>query len=1309
MDETRDVISAEVEPIPPDSAVDASAAVAASSLDAEAAQEAAAPGGEHLDNDDDDGSEPAVEVAQVSAARSRDEAASDGDEHPDGDASVPGPGIQQDLHHSTVGANVAVVEGNVYVNGRPVKPVIQSIAEPALARYGGLFVRPSGFDKAVRGATAKRGGVLLVHGRDGAGKLCYAVNVALQLADPSGQPLAVWLYERRNDEAEALFAVLEKWKQRAPACVIVEDVFEKNVTLRDLAAPGLDQSMSRLAVAGLWLILTTDLPAGLLAGVPVPRLDVAPEEMKSIFFQHIDWYEIAERLPHAVAEFARRNWQKLQEVLLHPAQIESFCESLAHVVPRSEEELVDLANLVTTAGRNELRARFNALTSGEQLFALLVLLFDGWERRRIEEAYLASVRRLRADGMAWLADPARRGLDDLLAAVKAHDSAGRIEFDHPLYRDAVDEQLANRRHLLWPLVEILVEGELIPCAGRENAGAQRALGQAAGRLAVYDPARFERLLDELTADARRRPIALHAMEAAIACDYEATLGPLLATIRGWLRSEDDRLHVAAHALGRMHQAIGRLASRQQVRQGWSRRLGEIERALREVALRGAKRAVASAVARMNNTDPQGCAAMLRSWMSAREKPVRQAGRAGVAAVFEALAKHRRPAGPDRFGTVLGLIRPLLESAGTGSPQVAAVFAVLRGWLFTDAWRQPVAAALLAAATYASAQGRQRLRAALAAGWRADAEDSAAGRIAQAVAARSHSMDGLLSDWPSGGKGVLVIDPGFLALDGREPAAAGAEAPPGGGRRHAACGRLANLIKGQLDLAITYLGAPTPPAAAAGYDEAKLPPAPLHAVPRLLMPALAAWREERLRLVTVIGRGPLWDLEDAAARRPRIDHLVVVSSGEPPPPIPAMLCVPLDDEASDSAMSALDEGLRLRWAGDLATAEADAWAPTLTSLGVDVRTLAMEPELILSQWTETLDEPCTGAARLDVARRILCAFAWFAAWDLGRCIALVRRWLETPETAAAPAKPAIAAPVEETDPGGLARRCGAMAAAIAKMLFAVHSVRGVPPGERTPALLFDVLAEPLAARDRDGAEAVLAAVRRWLEDPVWAEYLAGDVREGRGRLLRWAERFKEDRLETLRALLPLPAEPLDRGLSDDAAAMMARIDRVLAGPPPELSPLRDNQQYLVIVFDAAEPRGKLRRRWADLAAELFAAAAKNPELAPVIYRMGEVRPAWTARALPVTGEHLVRGTPADVPRLLAPLLTASGLQPERVRRLVVIGTRPVLDVEDFLDGAWRNLLVFDGASMEAQTRPWFAELPPPVGESAAAVIHHLHLT
>lgn len=1309
MDETRDVIPAEAEPIPVDSAVDSSAVVAASSPDAEAAPEAAVPGGEHLDDDDDDGSEPTVEVAQVSAARSRDEAASEADEHPNGDASAPGPGIQQDPHHSTVGANVAVVEGNVYVNGRPVKPLIRQIAEPALARYGGLFVRPAGFDEAVHGATAERGGVLLVHGRDGAGKLCYSVNVALQLADPSGQPLSVCLYERRNDEVEALFAVLEKWRPRAPACVIVEDVFEKNVTLRDLASPGLQQSMSRLVAAGLWLILTTDLPEGLLAGVPVPRLDVAPEAMQPIFSQHVDWYELTERLPHAVAEFARRNWPKLQEVLLHPAQIESFCESLAHVVPHSEEELVGLAKLVTTAGREEIRAWFNALATGEQLFALLVLLFDGWERRRIEEAFLASIRRLRADGMAWLGDPARRGLGDLLAAVKAHDSAGRIEFDHPFYRDAVDEQLANRRHLLWPLIETLVEGDLIPCVGREHAGEQRALGQAVGRLAVYDPARFERLLDELSADTRRRPIAVHAMEAAIACDYEATLEPLLATIRGWLRSEDDRLHVAAHALGRIHQAIGRLASRQQVRHGWSRRLGEIERVLREVALRGAKRAVASAVARMNNVDPQGCAAMLRSWMGAREKPVRQAGRAGVTAVFEALAKHRRPAGPDRFGSVLGLIQPLLESAGADSPQVTAVFAVLCGWLSTDAWRQQVAAALLAAATYTSAQGRQRLRAALAAGWRADAEDSAAARIAQAVAARSHSMDGLLRDWPSGGKGVLVIDPGFLALDGKEPAAGGAEAPPGGGRRHAACGRLANLMQGQLDLAITYIGVPTPPVAAPGCEEANLPPAPLHTVPRLLMPALAAWREERLRLVTVIGRGPLWDLEDAAARRPRIDHLVVVSSGEPPPPIPAMLCVSLDDEVSDSAMIALDEGLRLRWAGDLATAEADAWAPTLTSLGVDVRTLAMEPELILSQWTQTLDEPCTGTARLDVARRILCGFAWFAAWSLDRCIALVHRWLKTPETAAAPAKPGFAAPVEETDPGGPARRCGAMAVAIAKMLFAVHSVRGVPAGDQTPALLFDVLAEPLAERDRDGADAVLAAVRRWLEDPVWAEYLAGDVREGRGRLLRWVERFKEDRLEALRALLPLLAEPLDRSLSDEAAAMMARIDRVLAGPPPELASLRDNQQYLVIVFDAAEPIGELRRRWADLAAELFAAAAKNPDLAPAIYRMGEVRPAWTARNLPVTGEHLVRATPASVPRLLAPLLTASGLQPERVRRLVVLGTRPVLDVEDFLDGAWQNLLVFDGGSIEAQTQPWFAELPPPVGESAAAVIHHLHLT
>jgi hypothetical protein len=235
--------------------------------------------------------------------------------------------------------------------------------------------------------------------------------------------------------------------------------------------------------------------------------------------------------------------------------------------------------------------------------------------------------------------------------------------------------------------------------------------------------------------------------------------------------------------------------------------------------------------------------------------------------------------------------------------------------------------------------------------------------------------------------------------------------------------------------------------------------------------------------------------------------------------------------------------------------------------------------------------------------------------------------------------------------------------------------------------------------------VLRAVRKWLQEPEGAAYLAGGVVEGRGRLLRWAEEFVPRQVQTLAASLPEALEnPAVDVATDPFAAAAAMLDRMrlqfALGRPKILPKLGVGESYGLIVLDASGPgTGSLE----ELAGKLFQSLNRDGRwIKPIVYRLGERQPAWLAGD-PAPPPGVLMPTGNCPPRLLGPILWDDGLSPGTVRFLLVLSSQPPLDVEDWIETDWRDRIVFYQPGSDEDRKPGFAALPALNGGNPASAI------
>jgi hypothetical protein len=677
--------------------------------------------------------------------------------------------------------------------------------------------------------------------------------------------------------------------------------------------------------------------------------------------------------------------------------------------------------------------------------------------------------------------------------------------------------------------------------------------------------------------------------------------------------------------------------------------------LYEISREG-KNCASFAIERIGRVDVQGMVDLSLEWIGHSDRNLSEVALRAARLTFQNLAKAAQPPSLERYRPILALFQAVIVGAEPVAYVTKAAFG-LANWLRSPAWREALVGSLLELSRSANGQGRTRLREALSRYW-SESPLPEAREVARALITRTYAMSGVLTDLPELGRCLLIVDPELSRVrlqKGKE-----AEAKRHAEGREGAILQILAMVEARMDVTILLLGAQQASEKTKGGLRLTSD-LPLH---RLMRPGVQSVGPERFRMVLILTAGPVIDLEDGLDAI-TADHKLVIAAN-------CDLAVPQGTERlrigrdlSARDLDAIETKLQSIWARAQAALEPAGWEPLLERLGISLGLLRAAPLSTLSAWAAELGKLPDDLDGHDPAKKILCALHRLAAADLGTCLHIVRAWLN-----------------DGTD---LERP---MAAAAAVALFrAVTAVPGIWGG-LAPQRIFDALAEPLARSGKDGTEAVLETVERWLADPVLAEVLAGAIEDGRCRLLRWAEDAAPQQVEAFQeALKPLRQSLEDTILGPSGEILDAVLDRLrirlAMGRPRPLPDLAAGETFGVIVIDATA-------RWGQFAADLFSRFNEPPTaLKPLLYRLGERWPSWVAGD-PNPKAADLSAVDVRLPRLLGPILNE--LSPTAVSFLVVLSGDMWIDGEDWIDSPWRERVFTFRQLPDAPFRPVLAAFP-----------------
>lgn len=1145
------------------------------------------------------------------------------------------------------------------------KPVFEEVPSSLTEQVKQLFVPPRGYPTPLPPSRT-----IVVAGPAHSGRFFCSVYIAealrLQwaLAEPEGKVL---LYNRLRREATPLLQALSFLEKGS--ILILEDALEKNVSERELTSNELLRLNAILEKRRSFLILTTT--AELKTGVPIISTKLL--DLPAIFEKHLLSYFASDEAGHEeVGELARRHKKKLAPLFASPFQVEHFFQKLRSRSPRSENEIQRLATEAIQAGRQDLRGWFDALPSHVKLIGLLACLMEGIGKSVVEALYVESVRRLRAGGFEWIADLRALGLLEAWHLLRVDSDTPQVQFTQKSIREELEWQVENRHILLWAVMQPIASDVAGKTLWREDVRARAILGAAVGWLGTWDDACFRSVL-EGWAHARdylaKSPenglgsLPGYALVENLLSDRGRGRPRVMKILSNWITSHDPALMWAAGAaLWRLYHAASGMATleisgKEQARLGLHliERLEELVsnvNTLGKINKQNEARVqlmncAASALKRIGEVDAPQFLSTLTSWFGEGSKNF--SWTASRAAQFMFLDLAERRVEPDSLDTEarLRLIEVILSRKSPESDAVVFMFDWLEQWLRWPTWGSEIRNHLLGIANWGPRSLRSALRAALSRYWMGSARSATgvSSETARALIARSYAMDGVLTQSPSLGRGLLIVDSDLVYGQGSRKA----EDPEGHRQAERREGTLRQIIamveavmaEKEMDVTVLLLGAQEATVRENGALRLTTD-LPLH---RLMKPGIQNIAPEHLRMVLLLTAGPVIDLEDALDSL-SADHKLVIAAGCDLEVSLGTELLRIKRDLSSRDLDAIEKKLRLLCARAQASLDPAAWGSLLERLGVDLTELDANPEATLAAWAAQLGEIPFPDGH-DPAKKILCALLRLAAADLDACLQIVRAWL-----------------TEEQD---LERP---MAAAVAVAL--VRTVTDAPSiwGGLAPQSIFDGLAGPLAASGKDGTDFMLETVERWLADPVLAEILAGAIEDGRCRLLRWAEEAAPQQLAAFeKALEPLRESLEETELGPSGEILDAVFDRLRVrlamGRPRPLPPLATGETYAVIVFDAAA-------RWGPLAAKLFKRFNQPEETRkPLLYRLGERWPSWVAGD-PNPDSSDLSPVGVRLPRLLGPILRE--LSPASVSFLVVLAGEMWIDAEDWLSSPWRARII-----------------------------------
>jgi hypothetical protein len=474
----------------------------------------------------------------------------------------------------------------------------------------------------------------------------------------------------------------------------------------------------------------------------------------------------------------------------------------------------------------------------QRLFALLLHLFRGLNRRTLETFYVDVVVKLRKDELSGVRDARETGFDELYRALRVDPDGSN--FRQPAFERYVARQVDNYPHLLWSVLRA-VQQTIEDFRDPHYWQFRLLLGESIGRFAE---GRFESLVP-LLEDLARHPhggvatVAGHALRQVCRSTpmHDAAVAALLDR---WARGRDAELVWSAIV------AAGRCLTAAGGRPDLARKLGDVLATAANAAVRWEVREWGEALERTLArtltdliTEAANVLDLLAGWLPARAetKPARrtkggdkpanaEAGPPSPGAcgrlVFRAIQSAIARARPSEDGAdtltigvhdrLLALLPKMIRAAEVLFPPADAdeelrdVFLALGDWLSVPEWEAPIARAVFDAVNDADADTRSAVRQLLLRTWldeSATAKMTPAARdlayqIARKALTRGQLLEGAVCDLPGGGRGVVLVD--------QCPAAGRSAAnPASAATARELAFRLAHQFNTQFDLTVGWFG------------------------------------------------------------------------------------------------------------------------------------------------------------------------------------------------------------------------------------------------------------------------------------------------------------------------------------------------------------------------------------------------------------------------------------------------------------------------------------------------------------------------
>lgn len=1014
-----------------------------------------------------------------------------------------------------------------------------------------------------------------------------------------------------------------------------------------------------------------------------------------------------------------------------PRQIDEFCRRRTRLPPNAaaQQEIELAAEIAGYSDPRFLRSWFENLDENAKLYAMLIALFGELNHSILDDIYLVAVKRLRDDGVTKLNDSRQYGLNDIFEKTHAVEHARAVSFADRAFELEVRHQIGNYRHLLWSLMDILLQ--LI-----EHYRApyywefRKALGVAIGQLGHYYANELEPTVFVNKLEALLHTLALHESGGVVAVvgyaldelcrassEYHAFVTNLL---KNWVESGDpDLMWASAAAVWRIYDGLARTAQADGGSSLAARRaadtlsnirttFAELAKTFDQFSDKARRKALVKIlqpdrpedvtlsplrepeIARqvlqqltvwaLNNVssilyavrwiaifDAEYAIRQINEWLSGKDDNLCALGQSASLQLFTESTDPEVQLIEERHKPLLDLIGPLLR---TDQEVVNTILQALLEWVRRPDWLPRVHHALLKAANRATEDEAIRLIDGLSHEWlNSDVFD--ARRIGQSLIARACAILGMPVDLP--GRYIAVI------LDGSRGSRLN--------RLSALLGReLYERLDSQVETRVAQLGdirvfaQSSQPVSTSDLqmDYAKA---------NLLMPPLEQLDQSTLHFALVVTWGTIADFEDALAASWR-DRLLVAGTRRQPEWPESLEVISINSDDLEHSRKLTEAAARVCLARALASLPADDWWSTIGEyvqcLPSDVDTIAVK----LNSWIGQLDTIESSRHPADLVRVIVCTILWLAKVDVGRSVKIIRDWLNT---------------AGDSDESKLAQSVGA---ACGKALFRLHMHIDPPPSVETHDVLLS-LAPSIAQLDWNSIAAVLEAVRRWAVRTEWATRLL--IRPGgtHSEFVELIDIAAQNNYEALVSALETWPELTDTKPIPESVVQLLRSLRlrIALRTRKPLPPLGEGQSYYLVVVDVAGRSDQSRRRVGELAGKLVKRLNEEHKdrLLALGYKLGYDLP------IRVLGEQFapeafIPANGEDRPALLGQILEAYAI--EQVSFVVLFTNNAVLDEDDWRNTAWSDRVFRYSDGSQPRESP-FAVIPKAAdAEEIDSILHYL---